>query len=150
MGQLNARVAKLTRADLRRYVLAARKSGRSIVGIYTRAGGDHVGLYETEVNPQHANVAINVLIDQKRYDLTNVLSETDPVLLDFLAKARGVEKAVAMIVETYVPAIRHFESTRWHKEGILRQEYPSANGSRRLDVVQFGRLLAGAQGGVSL
>lgn len=144
MSQLNARTAKLTRADLQRYVVSAYKRKRTIVGIYAKANGDHVGLYEAAIDQRNANVTLDVLIDQQRYDLSNVLSETDPVLLDYLAKERGVEKAVAQIVETYVPAIKHFEATGWLREGLLRQEYPAVAGNRRLDVIQFGRLLGSA------
>lgn len=145
MSQLNARAAKLSRADLQRYVASAWQRKRTILGIYARANGDHIGIYETSIDPRNANVTLDVLIDQQRYDLSNVLSETDPVLLDFLATERRLEKAVALIVETYVPAIRHFEATGWLKEGLLRQEYPAVAGNRRLDVVQFGRLLNGAR-----
>jgi hypothetical protein len=144
MSQLNARTAKLTRADLQRYVVSAYKRKRTIVGIYVKANGDHIGLYEAAIDPRNANVTLDVLIDQQRYDLSNVLSETDPVLLDFLARERGVEKAIALVVETYVPAIKHFEATGWKREGLLRQEYPAVDGKRRLDVIQFGRLLEGA------
>lgn len=147
MSQLNARAQKLSRTDLQRYVAAAWKRKRTILGIYAQANGDHIGLYEAAIDPRNANVTIDVLIDQQRYDLSNVLSETDPVVLNFLATERGIEKAVAMIVETYVPAIRHFEATGWLREGVLRQEHPAATGNRRLDVVQFGRLLDGARAG---
>lgn len=141
MSQLNARTARLSRADLQRYVAAAWRRKRTILGIFARADGDHIGLYEVSIDPRNANVTIDVLIDQQRYELSNVLSETDPVLLEFLARERGLEKAIAMVVETYVPAIRHFEATGWLKEGILRQEHPAVAGNRRLDVIQFGRLL---------
>lgn len=141
MSQLNARVAKLSRADLQRYVTAAWNRRRTIVGIYAKATGDHIGLYEAAIDPRNATVTLDVLIDQQRYDLHDVLSETDPVLLEFLARERGIEKAIAAIVETYGPALRHFEATGWRREGVLRQEYPAVAGNRRLDVVQFGRLL---------
>jgi hypothetical protein len=145
MSQLNARTARLSRADLQRYVTAAWQRKRTILGIYAKANGDHIGLYEAAIDPRNANVTLDVLVDQQRYDLSNVLSETDPVLLEFLARQRGVEKAVAMVVETYIPAIRHFEATGWLKEGLLRQEYPAVAGNRRLDVIQFGRLLDSAK-----
>jgi len=62
-------------------------------------------------------------------------------LLEFLGKQLRLEKAVAQIVETNAPLIRHYESTGWVKEGVLRQEVEAAAGGRRLDMVQFGRLL---------
>lgn len=147
MSQLNARTPMLSRADLQRYVASAWQSKRVILGIYSQANGDHIGLYEAAIDARHANVALDVLVDQRRYDLSDVLSETDPVLLEFLAKEHGVEKAIAMVVETYTPAIRHFEATGWLKEGLLRQEYPAVVGNRRRDVIQFGWLLDGARAG---
>ena len=87
-------------------------------------------------------MTIDVLVDQRRYDLANVLRETDPVLLNYLAGRFGLEKAVAKIVETYRPAILHFEQSGWLKEGVLRQENPAVSGQGRLDVVQFGKLLS--------
>lgn len=141
MGQVNARVLKLKRADLQRYLVAAQRFKRSIVGIYRRQDGAHIGLYETEISAAHRNVTIDVLVDQNRHDLGDVLRETDPALLRHLADRFGIEKAVARIVETFKPALLHFEGTGWLKEGVLRQEHPAASGQGRLDVVQFGRLL---------
>lgn len=141
MRQMNARVLKLTRADLQRYLVAAQRQGRAVVGIYSRKDGAHVGLYETEISEEHRNVTIDVLVDQRRYDLSNVLRESDPALLSYLAARFGLEKAVAKVVETYGPAILHFEQTGWVKEGVLRQENPSASGAGRLDVMQFGKAI---------
>lgn len=141
MSQLNARAAKISRADIERYVAAAWKDGRMIIGIYDRTNGEHIGLYEIALDGQHGNATLDMLVDQQRYDLANVLRETDRALLDFLAKQRRVEKAIAQVVETYTPAIRHLEATGWQREGLLRQERQSASGNHRLDVVQFGRLL---------
>ena len=142
MRQLNTRPLNMSRADLQRYVAGAPKRGRAIVGIFTKVGGEHIGLYETQGSaPQHANVTIDVFVDQNRYDLSNVLTETDPVLLRFLKQQYKAEKAVARLPETYLPAIRHFERTGWLKEGVMRKEYPAADGVGRVDVVQFGKLL---------
>jgi hypothetical protein len=141
MSQMNARIVKLSRADLQRYVVAAWRSKRMIVGIYSKAGGDHLGLYELAVEPRSANVTFDALVDQQRYAVSNVLAETDPHILAFLVKEHRVEKAVAQVVETNLPLIRHYEATGWLKEGVLRQEVQSAGGPGRLDVVQFGRLL---------
>lgn len=141
MRQVNARVLKLSRTDLQRYLVTAQQQKRSVVGIYGRKDGVHVGLYETEISEEHRNVTIDVLVDQHRYDLANVLRETDPALLSYMAARFGLEKAVAKVVETYKPVILHFEQTGWLKEGILRKESPSASGGDRLDVIQFGRLI---------
>jgi hypothetical protein len=141
MRQMNSRLRKLTRADLQRYVVASQKVGRAIVGIYGLRGGAHIGLYEAELNARHRIVTIDVLVDQQRFDLPSVLTETDPALLDHLARRFGTQKAVAKIVETHTAALRHFEATGWRKEGVLRQEQPSADGRHRLDVIQFGKLL---------
>ncbi|MGE4251599.1 MAG: hypothetical protein AB7F09_19595 [Parvibaculaceae bacterium] len=141
MSQLNARAMKLMRPDLQRYVAAAWKSKRMIIGIYARASNEHIGLYEVAVDLRHRNVTLDVLVDHQRHDLSNALAETDPVLLDFFAKEHGVEKAVAVVVETNAPLIRHLEATGWLKEGVLRQEFQAVAGNRRLDAVQFGRLL---------
>lgn len=140
MGQMNARVAKLTRTDLQRYLVESQRQMRAIVGIYSRKDGVHVGLYETEITQEHRNVTVDVLVDQGRYDLASVLRETDPALLTYLAGRFGLEKAVAKVVETYKPLILHFEQTGWRKEGVLRQEHPAASGPGRLDVFQFGKL----------
>lgn len=141
MRQMNAPVRKMRRRDLQQYVVAAKKGGRAIVGIYEKQNGAHVGIYEISLSPQHKNVTLNVLIDQKRYDFSIVLRETDPVLLKFLKERYGMQKAVAKVVETYLPALRYYEDVQWMKEGVLRGEHPSLDGTRRLDVVQFGRLL---------
>lgn len=141
MGQMNARVAKLTRTDLQRYLVDAQRQKRAVVGVYGRKDRSHVGLYETEINEENRLITIDVLIDQHKYDLASVLRETDPVLLSYLAGRFGLEKAVAKVVETYKPLILHFEQSGWLREGLLRQENPSATGFGRLDVIQFGKLL---------
>jgi hypothetical protein len=142
MGQMNARVAKLTRADLQRYLVEAQRQKRAVVGIYGRKDRSHIGLYETEINEENRLVTIDTLIDQHRYDLANILRETDPALLSYMAGRFGLEKAVAKVVETYKPLILHLEESGWLKEGVLRQENPSAvAGFDRLNVIQFGKLL---------
>ncbi|MFZ5675393.1 MAG: hypothetical protein ACOZAM_20750 [Pseudomonadota bacterium] len=141
MGQMNARVTKLTRTDLQRYLVAAQGQKRAVVGIYGRKDRAHLGLYETEINEENRLVTLDVLIDQHRYDLANVLRETDSALLSYLAGRFGLEKAVAKVVETYKPLILHLEQSGWRREGVLRQENPSAAGFGRLDVIQFGKLL---------
>jgi hypothetical protein len=143
MSQLNARVMQLTRADIQRYVASAWKNKRMIIGIYSRANAEHIGLYEAAIDLRHGNLTLDVLVDQHRYDLSNVLSETDPALLDFFVTEHRIEKAIASVVETYAPLIRHYEATGWLKEGVLRQEYQAVAGNRRLDAVQFGLLLDG-------
>ena len=145
MSQLNARAMRLTRADIQGYVAAAWRSRRMIIGIYARPTTQHVGLYEAVVDGRHGNLTLDVLVDQHRYDLSNVLSETDPALLDFFVSQHRIEKAIALVVETYAPLIRHYEGTGWLREGVLRQEYQAVAGTRRLDAVQFGRLLDGSK-----
>jgi hypothetical protein len=141
MSQMNARVGKIARPDLQRYVAATWQSKRMIIGIYSRTDADHVGLYEAAVDARHANVTFDALVGPQRYALASVLAETDPILLDFFVEQHRIEKAIAKVVETNLILIRHYETTGWLKEGILRQETQAAAGSRRLDVVQFGRLL---------
>jgi hypothetical protein len=145
MRQMNSRLRKLTRANLQRYVAASERAGRAIVGIYERRSGAHIGLYETELNARHRLVTIDVQVDLQRFDLSSILKETDPALLDHLAGQFGTEKAAAKIVETYRAALRHFEATGWRKEGVLRQEQPSADGRGRVDVIQFGKFLVGRE-----
>jgi RimJ/RimL family protein N-acetyltransferase len=142
-SQMNARASRLSRADLQRYVAAAWKSRRMIIGIYARAAGDHIGLYETSLDPRHGNVTIDTLVDQQRHVLSSVLTETDPVLLDFFFTQHRIDKAIAKVVETNTPLIHHYENTGWLKEGVLRQEVEAAVGGRRLDIVQFGMLSSG-------
>jgi RimJ/RimL family protein N-acetyltransferase len=141
MRQMNAPLRKLSRADLQHYVADSRRLGRVILGIYERRGGAHVGSYETELNDRHRLATVDVLVDQERFDLSNVLKETDPALLSYLAGRCGTHKAVVKIVDTHAAALRHFEATGWRKEGILRQERPAFDGGRRVDVIQFGKLL---------
>lgn len=143
MAQANARAARLSRADLQRYVAAAWKSRRMIIGIYARATGDHIGLYEASLDPRHGNVTIDTLIDQQTNVLSSVLAETDPVLLDFFFTQHRVEKAIAKVVETNAALIHHYEKTGWLKEGVLRQEVEAAAGGRRLNMVQFGKMSSG-------
>jgi hypothetical protein len=134
-------VRKMRRRDLQQYVAAAKKIGHAIVGIYEKQNNAHAGIYEIQLSPQHKNVTLNVLIDQKRYDLSVILRETEPVLLKFLKERYGMQKAVAKVVETYLPALRYYEEAQWMKEGVLRGEHPSLDGKRRVDVIQFGKLL---------
>lgn len=145
MSQMNARMMKLSRPDLQRYVIAVWKSKRMIIGIYTLAGAEHIGLYEVTVDPRNANITLDALVDQQKYVLPNVLAETDPVLLRYFANEQSIEKAIAQVVETNAPLIGHYEATGWVKEGVLRKEVHAASGSRRLDVVQFGRVFANEQ-----
>jgi hypothetical protein len=141
MGQMNAPARKMRRVDLQQYVAAGKKSGRAIIGIYDRQNNAHAGIYEIQLSPQHKNATFNVLIDQKRYVLSVILRETDPVLLRFLKERYGIQKAVAKVVDTYLPALRYYEEVQWMKEGVLRGEHRSVDGTRRVDVIQFGKLL---------
>ncbi len=141
MAPLNMRARKFSRDEMGRHVAAAWKGGRAVFGIYLRAGGNHVGLYEAALDRRNGNVTIDVLVDQHRHGLADVLAETDPVFLDFLARKHGVAKAVVQIVETYEAAIRYYEVADWQREGVLRQERRAVAGDRHLDVLQFGRLL---------
>ncbi len=141
MRQRNAHAVKLKRADVQRYIIAAQRQRRLVIGIYERHSSRHVGLYELQINPEHKNLTIDVIVDPWRFDPHSVLMETDAVLLAHMAKAYGVQKAVAKVVETYSSALRHFGHAPWIKEGVLRFERTSVDGSRRLDVVQFGMLL---------
>jgi hypothetical protein len=140
----NVRAVKVTSADLQRHVVMSWKGGHMIIGIYARANGDHIGLYTLSIDRGNGNVTLDAMIGQQGYDLSSVLSQTDPVLLDFLAKEHRIEKAATLVVETNAPFIRHLEATGWQKEGVLQQEYPALSGGRRLDAIQFGRLLNGA------
>lgn len=141
MAQLNSRLLNLSRIDIQGYVANAIASKRAIIGIFSKRNDEHVGLYEAVADPQHRNVTIDVLVDREQHDLQKVLRETDPVLLADLRSRFKMEKAVTMVVGTYLPAIRHFESTGWNREGVLREDYPSADGTSRVDVVQFGKEL---------
>ena len=141
MAQLNARATQPTRADIQRYVVASWKSKRMIIGIYARTNGEHIGIYEATIDPRHGNVRLDMLVDPQSYTLSRVLPETDPALLQFFAQEHRIEKAVAVVVETHIPLISHLETTGWLKEGVLRQEHAAVTGNRRLDAVQFGRLL---------
>jgi hypothetical protein len=145
MSQLNARVVKPSRADLQRYVAAAWQDKRIVIGIYCLSDADHIGLYEAALDPRHGNVTLDALVGAQKYALSDVLTETDPSLLDFFVKQHGVEKAIAQVVETNTTLIRHYETTGWLTEGVLRQETRSAANNRRLDIVQFGRLLSNGQ-----
>lgn len=142
MAQLNARAMQPTRADIQRYVVASWRSKRMIIGIYALANAEHIGIYEVSIDPRHGNVRLDMLVDPQRYALSRVLPETDPALLRFFAKEHRIEKAIAEVIETNIPLVRHLETTGWLKEGVLRQEYAAVSGNRRLDAVQFGRLLA--------
>jgi hypothetical protein len=142
-SQLNVKAVKLTRDGLQRHVVDTWKSGQMIIGIYARANGDHIGLYTVSVDHRNRNVTLDAMIGQQRYDLASVLSQTDPVLLDFLVQEHRVERAAAVVVETNLSFIGHLEATGWQKEGVLRQEYQAISGGRRLDAVHFGRLLDG-------
>lgn len=144
MAQLNMRPGKLSLVQIQQHVAAAWKGGKAVFGIYLRSHGDHVGLYEVALDRRNANATLDMLIDQHRYDLGDVLSETDPAILSFLAGSHGVEKAVVQLVETYEPAIRYYETANWRREGVLRQERQAVTGGHRLDVVQFGCLLVPA------
>jgi hypothetical protein len=144
MSQLNARVVQLTRADIQRYVAASWKNKRMVIGIYALFDGAHIGIYEAAIDARHGNVRIDMLVDPQRYALPNVLPETDPALLDFFATEHRIEKAIVQAVETNTPVIRHLEATGWRREGVLRKEYVAASGNRRLDAVQFGRLIGTA------
>lgn len=141
MKRLNSKTLKLSKLDLQRYVISAIKGKRAIVGIFRRSDGDHAGLYEIVLDPRHHIASLDVLVDMKRYNLHSVLSETDPVLLGDLSRRFGVKKASVMLPETFVDAIRHFESAGWLREGLLRAEYPAVEAGKRVDVVYFGKLL---------
>lgn len=142
MAKLNSKTLKLKKPDVQRYVASAIAGRRAIIGIFRLTDGDHAGLYEIALDQRHRIANLDVLVDLKRYRLHEVLTETDPVLLAHLKIRFGVQKAAAMVPATFVDAIRHFETAGWLREGVLRAEYPAVEAGKRVDVVQFGQLLA--------
>lgn len=142
MARMNRPVLRLSRADIARHVVALWKSGGMIIAIHARADGAHLGNYELTIDRDNANAAVSPLIDGQRCRLADVLAETDPALLGHLIKLHGTRKAIAQVIETDTPLIAYYEAAGWLKEGVLRQERRAVAGGRRLDVVQFGKLIA--------
>jgi hypothetical protein len=141
MGQINSKTLNLSKVDIQRYVVSAIKNRRSIFGIFRKLDFDHIGLYELMNDQQHRVVNLDVLVDIPKYDLHTVMTETDPVLLSYLNKNFGVEKAVASVPATFSAAIKHYEKDKWLREGVLREELPALKPNRRVDAIQFGKLL---------
>ena len=141
MRQLNAKTKKLSKADIQNYVAASTAKKLAIVGIFRRSDGDHVGIYEVLFDQTHRNANLDILIDINRYGLSDVLTETNPVLLAHLQQRFGADKAAIVIPKTYVAMIRYMAEAGWKQEGILRVEYPPARGGQRIDGLQFGKIL---------
>ena len=98
-------------------------------------------VYEVLFDQTHRNANLDILIDITRYGLSDVLTETNPVLLAHLQQRFGADKAAIVIPKTYVAMIRYMAEAGWKQEGILRVEYPPARGGQRIDGLQFGKIL---------
>lgn len=141
MRQINSKPKKLSKSDIQNYVLDATLKRRAIVGIFRRVDQEHVGLYEILFDQAHRNVNFDILIDFKRFSLPAVIDETLTALMNDVKLRFGAEKAVILAPESYSELILYLERSDWHREGILRSEFPNANGAKRLDGLHFGKIL---------
>ena len=141
MRQINSKPKKLNKSDIQNYVLHATLNRRAIIGIFRRLDHEHVGLYEILFDQAHRNANFDVLIDFKRFNITDVIDETLPALVNDVKKRFGAEKAVILAPESYSELLRYLEGSDWQREGVLRSEFPNANGAKRLDGLQFGKIL---------
>lgn len=141
MGQINSRTTNLNKIDLQRYVATAIKNQRAIFGIFRKSDFEHIGLYDVMVDMRHRIANLDVLVEIPKIDLHTTLSETDPFFLAYLRHKMGFQKAAAQVPATFKDLLKHYEKSGWLKEGILREELPGLKANRRVDAVQFGKLL---------
>lgn len=141
MGQINSRAARLSKVDLQRFVAMAIKNKRLIFGIFRKSDFEQVGLYDVMPDLRHRIANIDCLVEIPKFDLAEILAETDVAFLAFLKLKMGFQKVSALVPATYKAMHKHYEKTGWLKEGILREELPGLKANRRVDAIQFGKLL---------
>jgi hypothetical protein len=141
MRQINSKLRKTTRAHIQDYVLKATLDKRAIIGIFERATMAHVGVCEILFDQVHRNANLDILIDFKSHDLRRIMDEAIPALLQDLKSRFGAEKAVILAPQSYQSLVEYLNQSQWQKEGVLRAEFPHASENRRMDGLQYGRLI---------
>src|SRR4051794_25782012 len=76
MGPLNMPVRRSTPEQLARYVAQQDNDRAFLVGIYSKAMGQHIGFYQLDINKLHRSAGFNVVIGDKQYWGKNAVNET--------------------------------------------------------------------------
>jgi RimJ/RimL family protein N-acetyltransferase len=140
MGPLNAIPRRSSREQLAKYVAKQDNEHTYLVGIFSKAMGQHIGFYQIDVNKLHRSTGFNVIIGDKQYWGKNAVNETRAALLTEFFERRGVEKAWGQPLARNFPMIFNYKQQGWRLEGIFRGQCLSVTDGSRLDQYQFGML----------
>lgn len=140
MNPINTPVMQAKRENLQNYVRTFDRKAAYIIGIYSKANGAHVGIYQLSLSLQQRTITFNVLIGEKSHWGRNAVIETRAALLDYFFETCGMEKAIGMPLARNFPMIYNYKAQGWKLEGILRQQCMSMDGNKRFDQYQFGLL----------
>ena len=140
MGPLNMPARRSTRDQLTKYIAMQDNDRSYLIGIYSKAMGQHVGFYQIDFNKLHRSAGFNVVIGDKQYWGKNAVNETRAALLTEFFERRGLEKAWGQPLARNFPMIFNYKQQGWRLEGILRGQCLSIVDGSRLDQYQFGML----------
>jgi RimJ/RimL family protein N-acetyltransferase len=140
MGPLNMLARRSTREQLAKYIAMQDNDHSYLIGIYSKAMGQHVGFYQIDFNKLHRSAGFNVVIGDKQYWGKNAVNETRAALLTEFFERRGLEKAWGQPLARNFPMIFNYKQQGWRLEGILRGQCLSIVDGSRLDQYQFGML----------
>jgi RimJ/RimL family protein N-acetyltransferase len=140
MGPLNTPIRPMTRRELEAYIAGFDNENSYLIGIFTRSDRRFIGFYMITIDRQHLTANFNVLIGEKDYWGHKVVNETRAVILDFLFRKRGIEKAFGRPLARNFPAVFNYQAQGWRLEGVLRGQVKSVIDGSRLDQYHFGML----------
>jgi len=140
MGPLNMPARRSTPEQLAKYVAQQDNERGYLIGIYSKAMGQHIGFYQIDVTRLHRSAGFNVVIGDKQYWGKNAVNETRAALLTEFFENRGLEKAWGQPLARNFPMIFNYKQQGWHLEGILRGQCLSVVDGSRIDQYQFGML----------
>ncbi len=137
MDPLNVAVRAWSTPELQRYIAGFDQVAHLLVGVYDKKGGNQIGFYMIDVDPQHRLATFNVVIGDRAFWGEKVVNETRAALLDYVFTRRGVDKAVGHPLARNFPAIFNYRAQGWRLEGILKAHRAAFDGSGRLDQYSF-------------
>jgi RimJ/RimL family protein N-acetyltransferase len=139
-GPMHARVRHMTLDQLARHSASFDSDHRYLIGIFTKATSQHIGLFMVVVDKAHALATFNVMIGDKDYWGKGVVNEVRGALLDEFFESRGVEKACGRPFARNFPAVFNYKVQGWRLEGVMRGHSKSVVDGSRVDQYLFGIL----------
>ncbi len=134
---LNARPRSFTIDELRAYIAGFDQTTRLLVGIFERAGGEHIGILVAEIIDEGRRIVPSVLIGEAAYRHIGVISELGEALHGHFFQTLAFEAAVAYVLPRNEAVIALLEMRGWKLVQRLAGAKVSAGTGERLDLLVY-------------